>query len=317
MTYIYLDWNVFNKIEKKDELDNQEKEAYQYIEELILNKKIITPYSNAHINDLVRGYEKNPGFISQHLATLKRLTKNLAVVQYWGDKQTTWHYRDVEEFFQSSLDDIETSTGSFSELLGWDQTGLWSVQLSLFRMQKLPEQFKELYRANPIFNKIFPKSKIEPNMLSLCEDLYDFSINAKKDYSLYKSLRNYVNQSRLKFKQQPQLFRGLDKSMAGIPSHLNYDKVWEEYSAKSKTSYNPIYQKITDTYCKIDFKGYKSDDKFSNLIDDSLHVFYAGHCEYFITIDDKCHYKANETYKELKISTIAIKPIEFMDKFKM
>ncbi|MBN4062015.1 MAG: hypothetical protein COA57_08155 [Flavobacteriales bacterium] len=96
-----------------------------------------------------------------------------------------------------------------------------------------------------------------------------------------------------------------------IPVYLNIDEAWEEYAPKTKTSDNPAYQKITDTYCKIDFRGYKSDEKFSNLIDDSLHVFYGARCHYFVTIDDKCHYKAAETYHELGIQTKALKPNEF------
>ena len=105
--------------------------------------------------------------------------------------------------------------------------------------------------------------------------------------------------------------------MAGIPAHLNFDDAWERYTPKTKTSDNPIYQKITDTYYKIDFKGYKSDNKFSNLIDDSLHVFYGAHCDYFVTLDDKCHYKATEIYKLLNIETKALKPNEFLKNIKL
>jgi DNA-binding ferritin-like protein (Dps family) len=238
-------------------------------------------------------------------------------VQYWGQKNTTWHYRDVVEFFTSSLDDIETSTKSFSELIDWDETGLWELQLQLMRSQKLPDEFKQVYKANPVFNLMFPKSKIEMNMLALCEDLFDFSNNAKKDYSLYKTLRSYVNQTRLKFKQQPKMYREIDKSMAGVPTHLNFDETWDKYAEKNKTSDNPAYQRITDTYYKIDFKGYKADEKFANLIDDSLHVFYGAHCDYFVTMDDKCHYKATEVYKQLKISTKALKPSGFLEDVKI
>lgn len=30
--YIYLDWNIFNKIEKMDDLDEEEKQVYSTIE---------------------------------------------------------------------------------------------------------------------------------------------------------------------------------------------------------------------------------------------------------------------------------------------
>jgi hypothetical protein len=315
--YVYLDWNIFDRIEKIERLENRDKELYGFIEELINNKTIITPYSNAHINDLLRGYDRNPDFIEKHLSTLKRLTNDLCIVQYWGNDNTTWHYRDVKEFFNSALEDAEFSTkSSFRELLDFDETGLWEQQLLKLELTKMPENFKDLFKINPVFSSIFPRTKIELNALSFCEDIYEFSNNAKKDYSLYKSLRVFVNQSRIKLTKSPNLVKEIDKSMKGKPKHLDTDDIWEVHSTKNNSNNNSVYQKITNTYCKIDFRGFKSDEKFSNLIDDSLHAFYGAHCDFFITLDDKCHYKANETYKELKISTKALTPNEFMEIYK-
>jgi len=314
MTHVYLDWNIFNQIEKGTD------SVYAEIKKLISDSKIITPYSNAHINDLMRGYDKNPDYIEGHLSIIKELTKNLCIVQYWGEKNVKWHFRDVNEFFDSALLDIQTSPKSYNELFsGTDDyapgfSALWDLQLSVLKYQKLPDTFKVAFK-DPTFSKMFPKAKIEMTMLALHEDIYNFAITAKKDYTLYKTVRNYVNQSRNKLKDQGKMFREIDKSMAGIPAHLNFDEQWEKYSGNTKITDNPIYQKITGTYQKIDFRGFKSDDRFPNLIDDSLHVFYAAYCNYFITIDDKCAYKAVETYKELKIDTKVMSPNEFIKSF--
>jgi hypothetical protein len=313
MTYVYLDWNVFDRIEKKDNLSEEQRDVFSKIEQLISDCKIICPYSNAHINDLIRGHSNNPNYIPKHLETLKRLTKNLCIVQYWGNTQTTWHYRDVAEFFNSALEDKEVTVKPFSKLMDWDETGLFNKRLDILRLTPIPSNFKEIYKANPIFNLMFPRTKTEMNMLALCEDLYDFSTNATKDYSLYKSLRIFINQSRVKLKNQRKMLKEIDKGISELPTYLNLDDAWEKYAPKNKTSDNPEFQKITDTYFKIDFRGYKSDEKFSNLIDDSLHVFYGAHCDYFVTIDDKCHYKAAETYHKLGIATIPMKPNEFIN----
>ncbi len=313
MIYIYLDWNVCDKIEKLSELDNDEKIVYSLIENLILDEKIISPYSNAHINDLIRGYNKNPSYIPQHLKTLNRLTNNLCIVQYWGQKQVSWHYRDPEEYFNTAIDDVETSFDSFSDLFKVDETGLMEATYGLMKHIPVPPNFKEIYKADPIFSLVYPRTRVDMTMFALCEDIFDFSKNAKKDYNLYKSLRSFVNQSRAKLKKQEKMFKELDKSMSGIPSHLDLDKAWETQAAKSKTSDNPACQRVTDTYFRIDFKGYKSDERFSNLIDDALHVFYGAHCDYFITLDDRCHYKAKETYKHLGIITEVYKPKDFID----
>jgi len=282
----------------------------------LFSQNLTTPYSNAHINDLIRGYKKNPNYISGHLNTLKRLTKNLCIVQYWGNKNTTWHYRDIEEFFNSALDDAETSSDSFQDLLCFDETGIPKSLFNLMRLTSIPSNFKEIFKVSPIFSQIYPKTKQEMNMLALCQDIYNFSKMAKKDYSLYKSLRTYINQSRAKLKKQEKIFREIDKLNSGVPSQLNFDEAFEMFAPKTKTSENPACQRITNTYFKIDLKGYKSDDRFVNMIDDSLHVFYGAHCDYFVTIDDKCHYKAIETYKKLKIETKVVKPRDFFELIK-
>jgi hypothetical protein len=312
MTYVYLDWNVFDRIEKKDCLDKPLHTLYNELEEMISEKKIVCPYSNAHINDLLRGHSKNPSYIINHLNTLERLTSNLCLVQYWGDTQVTWHYRDVNEFFNSALNDKDISIHSLSELLDDDETGHFQKLLDDFRLMPVPQNWNDIYDLDPIFNLIFPRTKAEHNMLALCEDINSFSNNVKKDFSLYKSLRRFVNQSWAKLKNQQKILGDLDKKITKLPSYLNYDESWQKYHPKTKTSENSEYQKIIETYCKIDFSGYKSDDKFPNLIDDSLHVFYGAHCDYFITIDDKCHYKAAETYHKLGILTLAMKPNDFI-----
>jgi len=313
LNYVYLDWNVFDRIEKAGNLPPSDREIFKQIESLITSNSIITPYSNAHINDLIRGYNNNPTFIPKHLETLKRLTNNLCIVQYWGHNLTTWHIRDVKDFFYLALEDVETTAKSFKDLINWDQTGLSISMFDSLRSTPVPSHFKDIYRAHPIFSAMFPRTKTEMNLLAMCEDLFEFYQTAKKDYSLFKSLRTFVNQSRAKLKKQENMFTEIDKLTSGIPTHLNFDAAWEQYSPKTKTSDNPVYQKITDTYYKIDFKGFKSDEKFSNLIDDSLHVFYGAHCDFFVTIDDKCLYKAIQTYTQLKIKTKALKPKEYLE----
>lgn len=316
MIYAYFDWNVLDKIEKKDNLEAEQRDTFSQIEQLIIDKKIVSPYSNAHINDLLRGYRNNPTYIPKHLETLNRLTQNLCIVQYWGNNQTTWHYRDVNEFFNSALDEKDITSKPFTELFDFNATTseLWKVQLDILKATQLPNNFKEIYKASPIFSFMFPRTKTDMNFLAMFEDLYDFSNNVKKDYSLYKSFRTYVNQTYARLKSHQKMLKEINKSTNNeIPTYLNIDETWEKYEQKTKTSDNPAYQKITDTYIKIDLKGYKSDERFVNMIDDSLHVFYGAHCDYFVTIDDKCHYKAAETYHKLGIATKALKPKEFIN----
>lgn len=76
---IYLDWNVFDRIEKIDRLNDEEKQIYLRLESILGDESIHVPYSNAHLRDLLRGYKKNPKYIKGHLEIIERLTNNLCI----------------------------------------------------------------------------------------------------------------------------------------------------------------------------------------------------------------------------------------------
>ncbi|MBN8674517.1 MAG: hypothetical protein J0L56_10300 [Chitinophagales bacterium] len=312
----YLDWNIFNKIEKLGELQDPELKTYGLIKELIVNKKLTIPYSNAHISDLARGYLKNPEFANKHLQTITLLTGNLCMVQYWGIPKVKWHYRDPQEFLDSTLDESNAMAKSFSELLYIDDepflNALWDVQKSLLRLQRLDDSFKDLYKTDPIFNSIFPRTKIEMNKLALCEDLFQFSSRIKTDYVLYKSFQKFLNQIRLKFPQHQKLLMK-NQQIIGKPAYLTWDNMVDKaYEQTKVATKNAAYDRILGQFTSTDIKGYSADERFANMIDDGLHCFYAAHCDYFITIDKRCADKSKRTYQTLKIQCKVVSPEEFV-----
>lgn len=184
---VYLDLNIFDKIEKKENLVDNEKEIYKNIEELILNKKVTVPYSNAHLNDLFRGFQKNRNYIDGHLSIIQRLTNNLCICQYWGQNTTTWHYRNIYDFFAHKKDEWEFEPSSFLEMFSDNDLDMPNP-LELYKLIPLPPAFKEGYK-DPMFALMYPKSRIQNNQLALMEDIYDFQSRLKSDYSLYKSFK--------------------------------------------------------------------------------------------------------------------------------
>ena len=321
MIYAYLDWNVFNRIEKNgSENDILQKDIYSSIESAIQKGTIISPYSNAHMNDLHRGFLKNPDFIEGHLSTIERLTKNLCIVQYWGEKEAKWHYRDPREFFNSTVEEIDQTAESFSQLLTrFDDpliTVLGKLKNEILRMQPVDKKFKDIYRVDPVFNLIYPRTKIEMNMLAMCEDLYDFSFRIKRDFTLYKTFRKFLIQFRMKYPQYQKLLQKFQTDIIGSPKHLSWDELWDQARPAYKESSNPVYDKIINLFTSTDLKGYRQDERFANLIDDALHTFYGAHCQYFVTIDDRCYDKAKLVYQKLKIPTLIMKPEEFINSIK-
>lgn len=58
---------MFNKLEHVADLEYAEQSIYRAIEELVITGAIIIPYSNAHTNDLVRGYSADYKFATNRV----------------------------------------------------------------------------------------------------------------------------------------------------------------------------------------------------------------------------------------------------------
>jgi hypothetical protein len=304
MSLIYLDWNIFNKLERISEIPPDEMPAYEYLFRLILDGDIVVPYSNAHINDLYRGYVKNPAFTPGHLENISHLTKQLCLTQYWDEKIARWHYRDPAGFLEQVIEEsppVNFRTLLYSDLAP-ETKSLWDAQCQLFENTPLPEKFREIFNIDPIFHSLFPRSEKNMNMLAMCEDILAFSNAIKTDYALYKSFRKYLTSMQHKFHQLAKTAAAAQET-GGSPLYLTWDQLWEQATPKFKPLANAMYGQIVDLFTTTDLKGYRQDERFANLIDDALHAFYGAHCDYFLTLDKRCADKAVSVYKKLLIDT--------------
>ena len=300
----YIDLNIFDRLEKLDKLEQPEKGLYQTLFSLLSDKHISTVYSNAHLNDLFRGYQKNPTYIDGHLANIKSFTGNLCICQYWGEKAAKLHYRDIFEFFKEKITDWEFEPNSYDDLFK-DQP-LMRQAVELFKLVPLPPEFKKGY-VEPMFGVMYPLSKMSNNYYALQSDIYNFQSRLKSDYGLYKSFRTYLLTSIHKIRNNKELIKSINSNFKNLPKHLELTDIFDTYTPNNRTRDNSMYSKVIDVFFKYDLAGYKSDGHFNNMFDDALHTFYAAHFDYFITNDDRCKYKAEKTYDKLKIKTKVIK----------
>jgi hypothetical protein len=304
---VYIDLNIFDRLEKLDKLEEPEKSFYHTLYSLLKEKLVLTAYSNAHLNDLFRGYQKNPAYIDGHLTNIQTFTDNLCICQYWGEKQAKWHYRDIFKFFKEKIDEWEFESCSYDTLFE-DEPSLQQAMES-FKLIPLPPEFKKGY-VEPIFGIMFPLSKIYNNHYALHSDLYNFQFRLKTDYGLYKSFRTYLLTGLNKIRNNKELAKSVNLNLPKLSKHLELTDIFDAYTPKNKTSDNVMYSKVIDCFFKYDLAGYKSDGHFNNMFDDSLHTFYAAHFDYFITNDERCKYKAEKTFNKLKIKTKVLKITE-------
>jgi hypothetical protein len=310
---VYLDLNIFDRLEKLDKLEEPEKLFYQILFSLLKDKHILTAYSNAHLNDLFRGYQKNQSYINGHLSNMLSFTNNLCICQYWGEKEAKWHYRNIFEFFNEKVSELEFEPNSYEDL--FEDEPLLKQAIELYKLIPLPPEFKLGY-VEPMFEIMFPLSKIQNNHYALQSDIYNFQTRLKIDYGLYKAFRNYLLTELNKIKNKMELIKSVNSNFNDFPKHLELTDIFDVYMPNNKPSENLMYSKVIDIFFKYDLSGYKSDGNFNNMFDDSLHTFYAAHFDYFITNDDRCKYKAEKTYAKLKIKTkvISIKEIAALQK---
>ncbi len=315
---IYLDWNVFDRIEKKEKLEEGDRIIYSELLTTLNKSSNQTPYSNAHLRDLLRGYKKNPKYIDGHLKILEAVTNNLCICHYWNQKNVTLHYRSVVDFFNELKDEKEFEIDNIDEVIEADTTGLMKSVFDLLKFLEVPKEFALIYREDPIFGVMYPRTREEMTHYALTADLVAVAFMMNKDYSLYRSLKKYINKARVKLKKNRKLLK-LDNNKlnisGGTHKYLEMDTIIDDHlpNMSESTSKNFAYRDIFDVFLRCDLKGYKSDNMFTNMIDDGLHTFYASYCDVFITNDDKCHYKAIKTYERLKLRTKVFTAKEFIE----
>ncbi|MBY8962846.1 hypothetical protein KJK34_08805 [Flavobacterium sp. D11R37] len=314
-THVYLDLNVFDLIEKRNSIDEERKVIYSNLYNLIENEKILTPYSNAHINDLKRAYKKNSERTIKHLDNIKFLSNDLCIVNYWGDLGVTWHYRDILEFFETSLQESDLMDQTFEEFLDNAEFGSFmKLSVTPLKLQFLPKEFISSIESEPILKMIYPKTCDEQTVYALCKDLFHLNTLLTKDYSLFKKLKQYINNHRLKWKKEEKYFKFTEK-LHEKPKSLQFNDSLDLYIERSQSAANPIRQNVLTSYFRKNFEGFKADEVYLNSIDDALHTYYASHCDFFLTNDDKCMFKAEATFNDLKINTKVMTPKSFIENF--
>ena len=312
MIYTYLDWNVLNKIEHEKKTKNEGATLLNHFESLTKKKSIIIPYSNAHINDLIRGATKDMSFIEDHLNTIQYYTNNLCIIQFWGHEKVTWGHRNVKEYFHQAFEEVKSLPKTYEGFI--DQIGEPIVSNALYNLKKLraDKNVLKFISSNPEMKLIFPRTSTNETIFDFCADIFEFSMRSNADYNLYKTFKKFIQKSLAKLPKNDKSFIQLKQIQTEHASYLDLDPLFQSYAPKSKISDNKEYQKITEVYLNLDLSGLKMDNKFQNLIDDSLHVFYGAHCDFFITMDDNCYQKAKETYRKLNIGTQVVHPTEFI-----
>ncbi len=324
MIRIYLDWNVITNLRKTENLTNNDDViTFQTLINVInsARDKLIIPYSNGHLNDLLKSYKKGERErVEQSLKFISLLTQDVCLAQYWNEEIAKWHYRNPKEYFASLIEEGNgVDTISFESILEpLKEFGL-DKMLDMFKLLPHNINFEQLEQHNSSFLSFFKRAKTENSMYVVMQDFIDL-MNEMKTYPvIYNKLRSVFKTS-ITLDQNihnvDNVIEMLDKIMLKTMLNKSFTELYQDNTI-IETSKNKDYSKIIGTFMQLDFVGYGSEkltdkNQYDNLFNDALHCFYGAHCDFFITADKKTYKKTKAVYQNENILTQVFKPTEFI-----
>jgi len=320
---LYLDSQIFSNLSSFENLPKEEDvKVYRNLNNLIssLRDQIIIPYSNTHLDDLMKSYKQGQNErVSKSLAFISSLTQNVCLVQYWNEEHATWHYRDPFEFFNSKIED-ETTGASLDNI--HDKFKEYGIDKAFEPLKSIPHgfDFKQMQDHAPAFASMFPRAQNEGTAYAAVMDILDLTTQLQTNPSAYLELRNWLRTS-MNLDPNISNFGNVIKQLDEyLPKTMLNKSFTELYADTNKKDYlkNKNYSKITGIYMQLDMVGYRPDkmnDKngYDNMLHDAFHCFYGAHCDYFITADKICYKKSKAIYQSENITTPVMKPQEFLE----
>lgn len=288
MIRVYLDWNVYSRIE------NSNVEPYPELRNILLNNnKFIFPYSTAHIIDIHESYLK-VGWenVQGHISSLK-LSNNLHLMQPF-ENDPGFYIENPSDALKAHIQNINPSI-TFDEI---DETNNPNY------IDYFPETTKFLKEQDEISEK---RQKI----ISGFQEILNTFLGDGFKQNYQKGMN--INKGKL-----------LNKNTS-VSEYLNENAVnggynnFEDFNSDilSKVNKNPNFiSELSSLFIGIDISGYKEDtSKISSTITDSMHCAWASTCDIFIVDDIRTFYKSIEVYKMKKIMTKAFRPNGFIEYF--
>ena len=303
MKKIYLDWNVFNHINKVAGL-------YDFIIKNL--NHFVFVYSPAHFDDLMRSYKEDGsnGYFDEDLNRLDSICethlmrfdeKNNSVgiykcspKEYFETERKNYSiYKDVfnlDGFIQSQDDDF----GLFS----FFQNSLKSIEfgksIDIPFIGNFSNAWEFLDCVLTFIDKLLSDEAFYRNYRSsITKDLKEGEIlwnNKKSPEDVIKAINDYFNKY------------GVDKDVKKlIRDALPNDK---------KDNHKLIFQSL---YLMLDLIRYRSDKgPMANIMADADHAYYGSFCDVLVTNDDRMQRKTQVVYACLGIQTKIISKEELM-----
>jgi hypothetical protein len=317
MIRLYFDWNIFVQLRngKLPELATILAENPH---------RFFIFYSTSHIGDIYKSYNKEKGItqdIEEDLAFLSKLTANKCFIY---DKVVRSDVRDTKELFDDRITTEGWGQDLFVNML--EGTGDLAAIFNplLQALSEIPLTNMDAATAANL-EQSFPDTKNDPTHKGLFTSLIKYFKNVNTSEQ-HKDLRSGFQKgfgfNKDVMYHSPDPAGELDKMITEkLGPEKNLDTWIKDILAVHKKK-DCWFDHVSTLYILLDMTGYKEDkikvtdrkkETFKNTIEDSFHTAFASQCDFYITLDNRNHYKAVETYKKLEINTKVMEPAVFVD----
>lgn len=279
--------------------------------------KLLIPFSQAHVGDKLTSkktdeerFWREIDYITEFTrsklllfddnsnSTLPKIATARAVLEEVEDTN-----RIVDEF--SSFDNIIGFMKETSEELG--EPSLGATFEGLFNIPALNTDLPEAFQGESFKEQL--------------QKVADYMHSLRKDAGAYKETDQLFKSE---FGLPSHAGQWTESTVDNIDSHLVNNTPFDSFIALLDSSFQDKdkitrYSYYMQAYLLLNMIGYKSDEidikknkGMNNHIQDAMHSFYGGHCDYFVAMDKKLKAKTRALYEKFGVFTKIIHPKDLL-----
>ena len=320
MVRVYLDWNIWSSIKQRE----QRSEHYSLLYSILnKNKKnIYLPYSQTHLNDLLRSFSKSKEaeqYTYEDLDFLSELSQDLCLHYDSVNKEIKPIIFNARQAFENLEKNVSMDFDLDRIFSGHDDPVLDNIGKSIIKLLKSVPSGIDLDSQSlgtpelSYFDNFLVNTKKENNLYGVLKDMLNIINNPKEHSKIYTQSRN-SNIERMKIDTNPknwgEPFNYLEKTALKNSNGQSFKDVID-LSINNQSKRTSQVDNFITHYLSLDLFGYFRDNQLSNLLDDAMHAYNGAFCDCFITDDKNTLAKAKAVYDYFNISTSVCSSSEF------
>jgi hypothetical protein len=324
MIRVYLDWNVFSRLEHNDEV-------YKRLTTILVDdSKYLIPYSPAHLKDLYRSYKKvGMSGIEDHLDKIQRFSKSLFIVyitkqilefQYLSSKESmSQHVEAYDEHtdFDYNIDTLIETLSPLSSMLD----SLFNIQLpnlntTLTDNKEVNDQIASMRSSE--FLKRLMGTEQTISIKDMMQNLLTMSSTLYKDESYSEWRDGFQQDIKVSGRIKDKRFNPIDTLDENAQKLHKKDFIELFESMLIGEDKKSLFNKIIALVRQLDFHGFYPDKieeghHLDNVETDYEHIAYATCCDIFIVNDKNTKAKATLAFELLKLNVQVVTPKEYIE----